>query len=302
MSFRRGGNLVDFLIYTFNGVFIGLLYALIALGFIVIYRAGKILNLAQGELVVVGGFFLWWFLKQFNFPVWLGLIMAFACSIALGLIIERILFRPLIGQSLFTIFMVTVGLMILLRGGILVKWGPAPRAFPEIFSRAPIILGPLIFNRSILIGGLASLVIIAVISWLFEHTLWGLKLTAVAEDHQVAQSLGISVRKSIAIAWAIGGLLSTYAAIVFLNGRTLTFLASDIGMRALPVALLAGMQSIWGAPLAGIIIGVGEAWAGAYLDPYTNGSMSETFPFILMLVILLFRPYGLFGWRTIERV
>jgi len=292
----------EFLQYTVNGALIGMLYAMIALAFNVIYRAGRILNFAQGEMVILGGFLVWWFFS-FDMPLWLALLTGFGGSAVIGLLIERGIFRPMIGQPIFALVMVTIGLMILLRGLMLVIWGPAQRPFPEFFSRVPFIWGPIILNQAILWGGLISLAVFAGISLLFEKTKWGLKLTVVAEDHQVAQSLGISVKWSIAFAWAISAVLSTFASIVFLNASSLDFLASGIGLRALPVALLAGLESIWGLVLAGLIVGVGEALAGAYLDPYLGGGgMSEAFPYILMLFILLIRPQGLFGWKIIERV
>jgi branched-chain amino acid transport system permease protein len=171
-----------------------------------------------------------------------------------------------------------------------------------VFPEAPVKFGELIFTSSIFWGGIISLGLIVGLSWVFERTRWGLKLTAVAENHQVAQSMGISVKTSIAIAWIIGCVLSTFAAIVFLNGQTLTYAAAVIGLHALPVVLLAGLESIWGALLAGLIVGVGQSWAAAYLDPYTDGVMSQAFPYILMLFVLLIRPQGLFGWKIIERV
>jgi len=160
----------------------------------------------------------------------------------------------------------------------------------------------LLFTRSIFWGGIFSFLIIFILSWVFEKTRWGLKLTIVAEDHQMAQSLGISVKRSIGIAWMIGCAISTFAAIVLLNGKEIHFSHSIIGIQALPVVLLAGMESIWGAPLAGLIVGLGASWADAYLDPYTGGVMSEAFPYLLMLIVLLIRPQGLFGWKIIERV
>jgi len=213
-----------------------------------------------------------------------------------------VIFRPLIGQPTFSIVMATIGLMILLQGLTLVVWGAEDRPFPLLFPRGAVKIGPLVFTRSIFWGGIISLGLFGVVSWLFERTRWGLKLTAVAEDHQVAQSMGISVKKSIATAWVIGSLLSAWAAVVFLNGQTLTFAASSIGLQALPVALLAGLESIWGAPLGGVIVGVGASLAAAYLDEYTGGAASEAFPYLLMLVILMIRPQGLYGWKIIERV
>jgi branched-chain amino acid transport system permease protein len=294
--------MIDFFQYFINGVLVGLLYAMIALGFIVIYRAGRILNLAQGEVVVFGGFIVWTFIAGASLSLWIALPLSFLAVLVLGFLVERGIFRPMIGQSIFANVMITVGLMVLMRGIMLVIWGADAQSFPAIFSLKAIKIGPLSFTRSLFIGGIISLGVFAVIHWVFEKTRWGLRLTTVAEDHVVAQSMGISVKRSIAIAWAIGFVLSTLAAVTFLSGQSINFLVSEIGLRALPVALLAGLESIWGAALAGIIIGVGEAMAAAYLDEYTMGAMSQAFPFVIMLIILLVRPQGLFGWKIIERI
>jgi branched-chain amino acid transport system permease protein len=312
-----GETFIDLIQYTVDGALRGMLYALIAMGFIVIFRAGRILNFAQGEVVVIGGFLIYTFVSLpllpglvnslFGpVPYWLSLCISLMVAVLVvslfGLLVERFIFRPMIGQPIFTIVMVTIGLMILLQGFIIAIWGAGDRPFPLIFSLGAVKLGPFTFTKSIFWGGIISIGIFALLSFLFERTRWGLKLTAVAEDHPVAQSLGISVKRSIATAWVIGCLLSAWGAIVFLNGQTLTFAASTIGLTALPVALLAGLESIWGAPIAGVIVGVGESLAAAYLDEYTEGAMSEAFPYLLMLVILLIRPQGLFGWKIIERV
>lgn len=294
--------MIDFIQYTFDGFLIGLLYAMIALAFIVIYRSSRILNLAQGEVVVFGGFIVFQFAVNMSMSLWLALPLSFICVVIFGFLIERGIFRHLIGESLFTNVMVTIGLMIFLRGLMLMIWGPAPKLFPNIVSGIPIDIGPFTFSRAIFYGGMLSFVIFFVFHLALEKTRWGLTMTAVAEDPVCAQSLGISVKRSVAYAWALGFVLSTMAALIFLSGQSIGFLASSIGLVALPVALLAGMESIWGAPLAGIIIGVGEALCKAYLDDYTNGTMSEAFPFIIMLIVLLIRPQGLFGWKIIERV
>lgn len=294
--------LIDVLQYTVDGALKGMLYAVVALAFIVIYRAGRILNFAQGEIIIVCAFVMWTFISLAQLPLWMGIALSFLVAILLGLLIERIVFRPLVGQPVWAILMVTIGLMILLQGVTLIIWGGEERPFPLIFSRKAFVLGPFIFSRPIFLGGLISLLLVFLISFIFEKTRWGLKLTTVAEDHKVALSMGISVKKSIGIAWIIGCLLSTFAAIVFLNGKILSLSAATIGIQALPVVLLAGLESIWGALIAGLIVGVGESWAAAYLDPYTGGAMSEAFPYLLMLLGLVIRPQGLFGWKIIERV
>lgn len=293
---------VDLVQYSLDGVLKGLLYAIIAIAFIVIYRSGRILNLAIGEILVFMAYVLWTFFSFAVLPLWMALIASFLAAVVLGLVVERIIFRPLIGQPIWAIIMVNIGLMILIQGIVQVTWGGTERPFPQIFPKAPVRIGPLLFTSSIFWGGLISLAIVAALTILFSRTRWGLKLTAVAEEHVVAQAMGISVRKSIAIAWVIGCLLATFAAIVFLNGKTLTFAAAAIGLHAIPVVLLAGLESIPGAVVAGVIVGVGESWAAAYLDPYTAGAMSQAFPYLLMLLVLMIRPQGLFGWKIIERV
>ena len=293
---------IDLAQYTLEGVLKGLLYAIVAIAFIVVYRSGRILNLAQGEILVLMAYIIWTFFSLAVFPFWIALLLSFCAAVLLGLIIERFIFRPLIGQPIWAIIMVSIGLMILIQGIVQVGWGGVERPFPQICPEAPVRIGELIFTSSIFWGGIISLAIVAGLTFVFNRTRWGLKLTAVAEEHQVAQAMGISVKKSIAVAWIIGCALSTFAAIVFLNGQTLTFAAAVIGLHALPVVLLAGLESISGAVVAGIIVGVGESWAAAYLDPFTEGAMSQAFPYVLMLIVLLFRPQGLFGWKIIERV
>lgn len=293
---------VDFLQFFIDGVLRGMLYGLIALGFVVIYRAGRIFNFAQGEVVILCAYFIWTLVGFSFLPPWLALVISFALALLLGLGIERVIFRPLIGQDLFSIIMVTVGLMIMLQGLILVFWGGREKMFPAIISLEPIVMGSLVFTRSIFYGGILSLFIFLCI-WLgFEKTRWGLKLNAVAEDHQIAQSMGISVKKSVGIAWMLGCVISNFAAVIFLNGSVLSTAAASIGIHALPVVLLAGLESVWGTLLAGIIIGVGESLAAAYLDDLTGGGMSDAFPYLIMLAVLLVRPQGLFGWKIIERV
>ncbi len=294
--------MIEFLQWVFSGVLLGLLYSMIALGFVVVYRSGRILNLAQGELVVVGGYLIWWFAITSGLPLWLGVIVAFVLMALLGVAVERGVFRPLIGQPIFALVMMTVGLLLFLRGMTIVIWGGDPKQFPAILPTNAVELGPFSFAPAIFWGGMLSLVVTFALIWFFERTRWGLRLSVVAEDQVVAQSMGVSVQLAVAVAWIIAMVLGGIAAIVFCNDKTLTFMASEVGFRALPVALLGGIESIWGAPLAGIIVGVFEMLAAGYIDPLTYGGMSTVLPYIIMVIVVLVRPQGLFGWRIIERV
>jgi branched-chain amino acid transport system permease protein len=294
--------MIDFLSYLINGALSGLLYALIAMGFVVIYRASKVFNFAQGELVVFGGYMVWWTIIQMGLPMWIGLPIAFVASAIFGLLIERIFFARMVGESVFSMVMVTIGLLILIRGVVLVMFGAQVRAFPIIFPLEPLVFGDLVISRSMLYGGILTIFIGLGLSWFFNRTRAGLTMTAVAEDHQVAMSMGISVQRSIAFAWILGSVLATLGAMVHLSGRSINMMSSDIGLAALPVALLAGLESLGGLLLAGVLVGVIQSLASAYLDPIVGGALGSVFPFIIMLVVLLIRPTGMFGWKTIERV
>ncbi len=285
-----------------TGALTGLLYALIAMSFVIIYRAARVFNFAQGEIVMVGAFLVWTLMSAWDLPTWVAVPGALVASLLLGLAIERAILRPLVGEELFAFVMVTIGLLIFVRGVILVVWGPEVRFFPAVLPMEAIRVGPLVLDRALVIGAALTLVIAAAASWFFNRTQAGLAMSAVAEDHQTALSLGISVKRSIAIAWGLSGVLSTIAAIVFLNGKGMTFLASDIGLAALPVALLAGLESIGGVVLGGLIVGLAIGLAAHFLDPIFQGGVAAVFPFVIMVVILLVRPTGLFGWKTIERI
>lgn len=294
--------IIDFLNYAINGVLLGLLYALVAMGFVVIYRASKVFNFAQGELVIFGGFLVWWLVASIGLPMWIGIPLAFICAALFGLAIERIFFSRLVGESVFAMVMVTIGLLILIRGLILVLFGPQVRPFPMVVPIQPVIIGDILIPRAMLYGGILTVVAALALSWFFNRTRAGLRMTAVAEDHQVATSLGISVRASIAFAWTLGAVLSTMGALIYLSGRSLNFLASEIGLIAVPVALLAGLESIGGLIIAGIIVGLVQALAVAYLDPLVGASVGSILPFLIMVAILFIRPTGMFGWKTVERV
>jgi branched-chain amino acid transport system permease protein len=284
------------------GAMTGLLYALVAMGFVIIYRSSRVFNFAQGEFVALGAFFIWSFAQYFSLPLWLSIVLSFFIAVVFGLVIERIIFRRLIGEELFALVMVTIGLLILIRGAIIVIWSPKVHFFPVIFPVAGFKVGPFMFDLGLLIGSGITIVIAAVLSWIFNHTRMGLEMLAVSEDHQIALSLGLNVKRSIAFAWGISGILCTLAAIIFLSGRGMKFLVADIGLAALPVALLGGLESIGGLIVAGLLIGVSMGVAEYYFNPILQGGVGEVFPFFIMIIILLIRPSGLFGWKRIERV
>ncbi|MCW5656961.1 MAG: branched-chain amino acid ABC transporter permease [Burkholderiaceae bacterium] len=294
--------IIEFFNYALNGALLGLLYALVAMGFVVIYRASKVFNMAAGEMLVLGAFLVWWAVASRGMHPAVGIAAALAIAVLVGLAIERLFFRRLIGESLFSMIMVTIGLLILTRGLVLVIWGPQERAFPALIALEPLIIGEMIVPRSLAVGGVVAAVFALGLHWFFNRSRTGLAMSAVAEDHQIALAMGISVRRSIAFAWALGGVLSVVSSIVYLSGKSLTFLSSEIGFASLPVALLAGLESIRGLLLAGLIVGVVQGLTSAYIDPLIGGNAASVVPYIFMLVVLAVRPNGMFGWKRIERV
>lgn len=294
--------MMDFLNYAINGVLLGQIYALLSLGFVVIYRASKVFNLAQGELMLLGAYTVWTLALGANLPPLLVVPLAFAAALGYGWLIERLFFRRLVGESVFSMVMVTIGLVILIRGVVLVVWGAAERQFPALLPTSPLIVGDLLMPWNMVIGAGITLLLTAALWVFFNRTRFGLTLTAVAEDPTTAISAGIPVKRAVTLAWMLGACIATVGALVLLNGRSLSVLSADVALAALPVALLAGLESIGGLLLAGAIVGVIQSLVAAYVDPLIGGSASSIVPFVFMLFILVVRPTGLFGWRHIERV
>ncbi len=299
--------MIKFLQVLIDGTLVGLVYGLVAISFVVIYRASKIVNLSQGEVLVFGALFLWTFtlgVKQLglDIPLWVGLLITIGACVLFGLLLERLVFRPLIGQPAFAIFMASIALLVMLRGTAQLVWTAETRPFPALLPGGALQFGPFLLSTKLLIGAIFTVLLTIALHLFFTRSRRGLRLAAVAEDHNTALSLGVSVRGAIAVAWILGTVVATFGAIVFLSGRIVSLEVAAIGFKALPVALLGGLESIRGAPLAGILIGIGEALAMAYLDPLTNGVASNVLPFGVMIGVLLLRPQGLFGWKKIERL
>jgi branched-chain amino acid transport system permease protein len=294
--------MIDALQVIINGLLIGLVYGLVAVSFVVIYRSSRIVNLAQGEILLLGALFIWTFTLGAKLPWGIGVPIALICCVGMALILERALFRPLIGESPFTVFMASIALLILLRGVAQLVWGAETRPFPQILPSGAWSIGPFLVTKRLLIGAVLTVGLVELLHWFFMHTRHGLRLAAVAEDHYTALSLGISVRHAVAVAWIMGAVLSAIGSVELLSDQIVSLSAAGIGLRALPIALLGGMESVRGGLLAGAIIGVGEALASVYVDPYTKGVSSQILPYVIMIGVLLFRPQGLFGWKVIERL
>lgn len=290
-----------FLNLLVNGIVVGALYALIALGFVLIYKASGVVNLAQGEMVMLGAYIGLTFSASLKVPFLLALLLSIAISALVGMLIKRTVLRPFIGESPISIIMVTLGLSFLIRAVIHMIWGTDLRSFSGIFSSQPIRVGPVAVSEVFLYSFVAAMVLLLLLTAFFKYSLMGIAMRATSDDEQAAQSMGISVKRVLAATWAVAAMVAAVGGIFLGNIAGVNPLLTSYGLKVLPVAILGGLDSIPGAILGGFIIGVLENLAGGYLDGFAPG-IKEVAPFVVLILVLLVKPYGLFGKEIIERV
>jgi branched-chain amino acid transport system permease protein len=292
-----------FLQLGINGLVVGSIYALVALGFVIIYKSSGILNFAQGEFLLIGAYFFLAILEKGHVPLLPALALTVVCAVILGLLLERLVLRPMIGEPIISVIMVTLGLSSILRAVVQGIWGTDTHPFPAIFDSAPVQIGPLPVSRGYLFSVASVAVLLVLFTIFFRFARVGIAMRATAFSQQVALSMGISVKHIFAISWSIAAVVSALGGILLgaLRGGIDGSLAV-IGMKALPVVILGGLDSIGGAIVGGLIIGVLENLAGGYLDPVFGGGVKEVAPFVVLVLILMVKPYGLFGKVKIERV
>ncbi len=291
-----------FLQIIITGIATGGVYGLIALGFVLIFKATGILNLATGAFMTLGAYICLTVLSQLGAPFWLAFLCTLGFAILLGVVLEKIILRPLIGEPIISVVMVTIGLSSILQGLTHLIWSPDFRSFPEIFPPEPLDLGIAIVPSGLLWGFIFAAVGTIIFILIFKLTRTGVAMRATASDQQAALSMGISVRWVFALSWSYGAVAAVIGGIVIGNISGISIYLGDIGLKVLAVIILGGLDSIGGAILGGLIIGVLENLAGLYLDPIFGGGVKDVAPFFILVLIIMIRPYGLFGKKIIERV
>ncbi len=285
-----------------TGVMVGGIYALVALGWVLIYKCSGVLNLAMGELTLIGAYVSLSFYSM-GIPFILALFFSLIIGLVLGILTERIFLDKLIGQPVLTVIMVTVGLSFFFKGSVELIWCTDTRGFtPPVFSIEPIHIGPVIVGQAYLWSFVAAIVLLCIFVGFFQYTRWGLAMQATADDEMAALSLGISARFVYAAAWAIAFMAAGVGGTLLGNINGLNISVGYLGLLVLPAVVLGGLNSVPGAIVGGIIIGVLQNLCGAYLDKYFPGGVKEVAPFAFMAIFLLFKPHGLWGWERIERV
>ena len=285
-----------------NGVLIGLMYSLIALGFVLVYKATDAINFAQGEFVMIAGFVVAVAMASYGAPLWLAVAVGLAGMIGFGFGLERVMLRKLIGRPVIAVVMATIGLAAILRGFGPMVWGAGTKSLSLPISEEPIILGPLFIPPIQLLGAAVSLLFLAAFSWFFLRSRRGIAMRAVADNQQVAMAMGIDVERYFGLAWAMTGIVSALGGIVWGNLLGVDVQLSLVGLKVFPVVILGGLDSIPGAIVGGLIVGIVENMAAGYIDPYVGGGTKDFAPYVLMIIALMVRPYGIFGKAIIERI
>ncbi|PKN25062.1 MAG: branched-chain amino acid ABC transporter permease [Deltaproteobacteria bacterium HGW-Deltaproteobacteria-21] len=292
-----------FLQLVVTGLAQGMVYALIAIGFVIILKCSEVFNIAQGHFVLIGGYLGYTFLVPLGLPIWATLLLSIAVAVIMGLLIERLMLRPLVGQPVLAVVMMTIALSTVLGGLATLLWGAEYKAYHGMLPTLNLKLGSISVPSESLIGLIVSIICMAALMLLFRYTKIGLAMRATAEDLQVVQSVGIKATTVYAVSWVIASVVGVIGGILLGGVSGANMELAGIGLKAFAVVLLGGVNSLGGAILAGIILGMLENVAAGYLDPLLpGGGLSQVFPFIVMIIVLIFRPHGLFGLVTIERV
>ena len=298
--------------FATTGLLSGGTLALIALGLVLIFKSSYIFNFAQGQLLLLGALVTWWFAVELNLPLWLAIILALIFSALLGLLIERLALRPMTGQPLLSIILMTLGLSQVLQGMALLLFGGSQRNFPQIFSAAnPYkITTPfthdganiiIILKQNMVWSFAIAILGVIIISVFFRFTRTGLAMRGTSEDHELAQSIGIRIHRIFGFSWALAGVVATLGGVLLATSSGLDLSISVLVLMAFPVVLLGGLDSIPGAIVGGFVIGLSQGLVSVSKVPIVR-NMSEIMPYIVLLIVLVIRPEGLFGQKRIERI
>jgi branched-chain amino acid transport system permease protein len=284
-----------------TGALVGLMYALVAVGIVLVYKTSSVANFAQGAIAMTGGYVTWALAARVGLPMWIAIPLALAVMFAFGALIERAVLRHMIGQPVIMIIMVTFGIEIFLRGLMPGIFGVAVKRLDLGIPQAPLFLGEMLINRAYLVGGAVSAALIVAAIMLFNSRA-GVIMRAVSDDQGASWSVGIRVERAIAMAWGLGAGTATAAGILWGSTQGVDWSLSLLLMKALAIAILGGLDSIPGVLVAGVIVGVCESLATGILDPLVGGGTRDIVASVIIVITLLIRPYGLFGREHIERV
>jgi len=295
----------NFFQLVLSGIVVGSIYALSGLGFVLIYKSSRVLNIAHGQIIAAGAFITYALTEWVGIPIYFSFLLSLVITFFLAMSVERIFLRRLIGEPIISVIMVTIGLMSIIDGLIyLTRFGTENFSFPEFLPKTPLTMGGVSISWTRLVGVIITIILIAGFSWFFKKSTVGISMRAVSDDQLASMSVGISIPRVFGLAWGMAGFSAAAAGTIIGNITGLNFdTLHAFGITVFPVVILGGLDSIFGAVVAGIIMGLIQQFASGYLDGnWGLHGTADVLPYIILLVILLFKPHGLFGTHEIERV
>jgi len=294
--------MAELLQFVITGITVGMIYALIALGFVLVWKSSGVANLALGQLVLISSWFTYGMLVQAGLPLWLGFVLVILFALALGWVIERFILRPLIAQPILSLITVTLGMAFFIEGAVSFIWPKSVAALPRLFPQEPIHIGTAVVSQEYLWAAAISLILFGLLSLYFKYHKMGIAMRATADDQMAVQACGIPVTRIFSMSWMFACVLAAIGGVLMSCIGGITFGLVHTGLKAFSVVILGGLNSFLGAIIAGPIIGLAENLGGGYLTPLTWPGVKEVIPFIIIIIVMFLKPYGLFGEVRIERI
>ncbi len=294
--------MAQFLQLFITGIAVGMVYALIALGFVVVWKSSSVANLALGQIVLFSSWFTYSMLVQAKLPLWIGFPLVILFALFLGWVIERLALRPLIAQPILALITVTLGVAYFIEGIVTFIWPWSVDAMPRFFPREPVHIGPAVVSQEYVWVAGISLVAFVLLTLFYRYHKMGIAMRATADDQLAVQACGIPVTRIFSRSWMFACVVAALGGILISSIGGITYGLVETGLKGFSVVILGGLDSFPGAMLAGPIIGLAESLGGGYLTPFLWPGVKDIIPFVIIIIVMLIRPYGLFGEERIERI
>ncbi len=294
--------MAEFTQLLFSGLAVGMVYALIALGFVVVWKSSSVANLALGQIVLLSSWFTYGMLVQAGLPPLLGFPVVILFALLLGWLIERVALRPLIAQPILSLITVTLGIAYFIEGVVTFIWPWSVDALPRLFPQEPVRIGLAVVSQEYVWVAGISLVAFAGLTAFYKYHKMGIAMRATADDQLAVQACGIPVTKIFSRSWMFACVVAALGGVLISSIGGITYGLVETGLKAFSVVILGGLDSFLGAIIAGPVIGLAESLGGGYLTPYLWAGVKDIIPFVIIIIVMLIRPYGLFGEERIERI
>src|SRR4030042_615025 len=294
--------MAELLQYTITGIAVGMIYALIALGFALVWKSSGVANLSLGQLVLISSWVTYGILVQAKLPFWLGLPLTIIFALFLGWVIERLALRPLIAQPILSLIAVTLGIAYFLEGLVTFIWPISVAGLPDIFPKQPVNIGPAVISQEYLWAAGISLVLFILLSLFFKYHKMGIAMRATADDQMAVQACALPVTSVFSMSWIFACVVAAIGGVLVSSIGGITFGLVETGLKSVFVVILGGLDSFIGCMGAGPIIGLWENYGGGYLTPLIGPGIKDIIPFIIIIIVMIVKPYGLFGETRIERI